>query len=158
MKANQADKIEMIECPICYTINRITADKRGKRLICGECKVEFPAAELPFEIAVPLAQAESPPVEADQGWVYVISTKSMTGLVKVGFTTKSPKQRARELNNSGNPHRYVVEYSVLVPSPRNMELSVHRQLAPMREGREWFRCSSGTAAAAIRECGKGVII
>lgn len=158
MEPSKAKSIGEIECPICDTINRITPEMRGRSICCEVCKVEFPAAELPFDISPPTTQNDAGAIGANQGWVYVISTKSMPNLVKVGYTTKSPKLRAKELSNTGNPHRYVVEYHALVPSPRNLEMSVHRRLASMREGREWFRCSVEAAIAAIRECGEGIII
>lgn len=84
------------------------------------------------------------------GWVYVISNKSMPGLVKVGYSMKTPDLRASELNHTGSPHPYVVDYSLLVDEPRNVEQTVHRHLADQLEGKEWFRCSVETAVAAIK--------
>jgi len=36
-----------------------------------------------------------------KGWVYVITNKAMPSLVKVGFLTKDPGLRAKELGNTG---------------------------------------------------------
>lgn len=88
-----------------------------------------------------------------RGWVYVLSNKSMPGLVKIGFSTKDPELRAVELRSTGNPSAYDVEYDVLVDEPRTIEQNIHRQLAVAREGREWFRL---TAAAAIIEIKKTI--
>ncbi len=60
-----------------------------------------------------------------KGWVYIISTKSMSDLVKIGFSTKDPQMRAAELNHTGNPHPYRVEYDVLVDDPRKIEQVIH---------------------------------
>ena len=65
---------------------------------------------------------------AMKGWVYVIRNKSMPGIVKVGFSTKDPEMRAAELNNTGSPHPYTVDYEVLVDDPRNIEQLVHDRL------------------------------
>lgn len=85
-----------------------------------------------------------------KGWVYVITNKAMPGLVKVGFSMKDPEIRANELNHTGTPHPYVVEYEVLIDSPRDIEQSIHKLLQANREGKEWFRCSPEDAVAAIQ--------
>lgn len=74
----------------------------------------------------------------------------MPGLVKVGYSTQDPELRAAELNHTGSPHPYVVDYEVLVEEPRNVEQTVHGRLRNQKEGKEWFRCSSEEAIAAIK--------
>ncbi len=85
-----------------------------------------------------------------RGWIYIITTKAMPDLLKVGFTLKDPNLRAQELGRTGLPHPYVVEYEVLAVHPRAIEQKVHAILAASREGREWFRCSVPDAIAAIQ--------
>lgn len=68
-----------------------------------------------------------------KGWVYIISNKAMQGLVKVGFSTKDPELRAAELNHTGSPYSYVVEYEMLVEEPRQIEQQTHRLLFAKRE-------------------------
>lgn len=85
-----------------------------------------------------------------KGWVYVISNRSMPGLVKVGYSTKDPDLRAEELNHTGAPHPYVVDYEVLVENPYQLEQRTHRTLAQYSEAKEWFRCGVEEAIAAIR--------
>lgn len=75
----------------------------------------------------------------------------MPGLVKVGFSTKAPMLRAKELANTGAPHPYEVLYDALVEEPRMIEASAHALLESHREGREWFRCSVEQAIQAIRQ-------
>ena len=89
-----------------------------------------------------------------RGWVYVIVNKAMPGLVKVGFSTKDPVLRARELDNTGAPHEYEVLYDALVEQPRDVEASVHTLLHVHREGREWFRCRADDAVRAIQQSAK----
>ncbi len=86
-----------------------------------------------------------------KGWVYVISNKGMPNLVKVGYSTKDPELRARELNHTGSPHPYIVDYELLIEEPRQIEQNAHKHLLPHREGKEWFRCSAEVAIAAIKQ-------
>lgn len=85
-----------------------------------------------------------------KGWVYVITNKAMPGLIKVGYSLKDPELRAAELNHTGSPHPYIVEYEVLVEEPRDVEQTVHGRLSDLREGKEWFRCSAEEATAVIK--------
>lgn len=86
-----------------------------------------------------------------KGWVYVISNNAMHGLVKVGFSMNDPEKRAEELNHTGTPHPYVVEYEVLIEEPYKIEQAAHKLLSSKHEGKEWFRCSSEEAVAAIKQ-------
>lgn len=86
-----------------------------------------------------------------RGWVYVISNKAMPGLLKVGFTLKDPELRARELEQTGVPHPFVVDYEVMVEEPRHLEQRIHVKLAHVLERKEWFRCTLSEAVLAIRD-------
>ncbi|HDR8943065.1 TPA: GIY-YIG nuclease family protein [Burkholderia vietnamiensis] len=85
-----------------------------------------------------------------EGYVYVMSNKAMPGLVKVGFTTGTPEERAAQLNGTHSPHPVVVEYSTHVPDARAVEREAHLRLRKHREGKEWFRCSRELAINAIK--------
>ncbi len=85
-----------------------------------------------------------------QGWVYVVTNKSLPGLVKVGFTTrKDISKRLEEFNQAGLPYPYEAAYKVWVPEPQKLERSVHQFLTIHKENKEWFRCSVGLAQEAI---------
>ena len=71
-----------------------------------------------------------------RGWVYVIATKSMPDLLKVGFSLKDPNLRAGELGRTGLPHPYEVLYEVMVSQPRDVEQRAHQKLKGQREGKE----------------------
>jgi len=85
-----------------------------------------------------------------RGWVYIITNKSMPGLVKVGYSTKDPQLRAEELNHTGSPHPYTTVYDALVMHPYQIEQQVHKLLVEKKEGKEWFRCSISEAISAIK--------
>jgi hypothetical protein len=84
-----------------------------------------------------------------KGWVYVMSNKAMADLVKVGYSAKDPELRAKEFEHTGSPHRYVVEYELLIEEPRQVEQSTHRLLSSKHERKEWFRCSPEEAVATV---------
>ena len=86
-----------------------------------------------------------------RGWVYVITNKAMPDLVKVGYSTKDPVLRAKELDGTGVPHAFEVVYDALVSDPREVEQRAHKLLAEFREGKEWFRCSVDAAVRAIKQ-------
>jgi len=90
-----------------------------------------------------------------KGWVYIISNPAMPDLIKVGYSTKDPELRARELNNTGAPHPYIVEYEMLIEGPFQIEQQAHKVLSSFRENREWFRCTCEEAIAAIQRVAGG---
>jgi len=85
-----------------------------------------------------------------KGWVYVISEKGKPGLVKVGYTTKDPELRARELDGTASPHPHIVDYEVLVEDPYQLEQKSHKALSDKHEGKEWFRTTTENAVYVIR--------
>ena len=44
------------------------------------------------------------------GYVYVMSNEAMPGKYKIGCTSRHPDERANELNTTGIPKPFVVEY------------------------------------------------
>jgi ribosomal protein L37AE/L43A len=93
-----------------------------------------------------------------KGWVYIISNPAMPGLIKVGHSTKDPELRARELNHTGSPHSYIVEYEMLIEEPFRVEQQVHKALVSCREGKEWFRCLAEEAVAVVQRVTEGKAI
>ena len=94
-----------------------------------------------------------------EGCVYVISNKAMPGLFKVGFTTRSPEERAAELSGTGLPYPSMVEFSVEVQNAATVEREAHRLLATLRVSpdREWFQCSRAEAITAIKKAAGTVV-
>lgn len=86
-----------------------------------------------------------------RGWVYVLTNRAMPGLLKVGFSTKDPWLRVEELNGTGLPHPFKVEYDVIVHGPKEVEQAVHRSLSKEHEAKEFFRLSLADAIITVRE-------
>ena len=84
-----------------------------------------------------------------KGFVYIMSNKAMPGLVKIGFSTKHPAIRAIELDGTGLPHKFAVEYCAFVDEPNFLEQRAHKALGRYNEGKEFFRISVETAITCI---------
>ena len=92
-----------------------------------------------------------------KGFVYIMTNKAMPNIFKIGYSQKDPAIRAEELETTGIPHPFVVEYEALVDEPYEIEQKVHSALADDNEGKEWFNCSYAKCVSAIRECSVGKI-
>ena len=89
-----------------------------------------------------------------KGWVYVLSNESLDGLVKIGFSTKDPQSRAKELSgDTGVPTPFIVEYEMLVEDPHSCEQRAHDLLDDKRvnQRREFFRCSVNDAIESAKQ-------
>ncbi len=87
------------------------------------------------------------------GWVYVISNPSILNRVKIGYSMKDPRLRAKnDFDPAGLPDDYDVEYMALVEEPRSVEQRVHALMERYRDKKEWFNITAAEAVAAIKEC------
>ena len=89
--------------------------------------------------------------ERRDGFLYALSNPSMPGLLKIGKTTNSPEQRMSELQSTGVPTAFVLEFALKVENCDTAESKAHRVLRSCREAgnREFFRCSPQFAAQKI---------
>jgi Meiotically up-regulated gene 113 len=73
--------------------------------------------------------------------VYILTNRSMPGIVKIGRTTGSASQRASNLRTTGVPTAFEVYYAAFVDDAVSVEASMHRQFASHRVdgGREFFK-------------------
>lgn len=88
-----------------------------------------------------------------KGFVYILSNAGMPGLLKIGFSTKVPTERAAELNTTGVPSPFDVEYYCLIEEPATLEAAVHKALSSNRHtgDREFFRLSLAAAIQAVEQ-------
>ena len=87
-------------------------------------------------------------------FVYVLSNKSMPGIVKVGFTTTSPKQRVKEINSAtGVIEKWDLEWSVECTEAHDLERKTHEYLKDFRvsKNREGFYMHPTQAIAAVQK-------
>ena len=88
------------------------------------------------------------------GWIYILSNEAFAdGRIKIGCSSKDPNARKEELESSGVPEKFHLEYRALVPKFSQVETEVHKALAAHRpnKNREFFTCSIPTAINTIRD-------
>ena len=76
------------------------------------------------------------------GFVYILTNKSMPGLIKVGLTTRTPEERAKELSSTGVPLSFeVAGYWHVEKNLAYMEAKCHLLLKEFRvsSNREFFK-------------------
>jgi hypothetical protein len=85
------------------------------------------------------------------GYVYILSNPLFPGLLKIGYTTDTVKERAADLSGTGVPMAFEVEYWCLTAGADEVERRVHEKFAACRENkrREFFRLDIDDAIAEI---------
>lgn len=79
-----------------------------------------------------------------EGWVYCLSNQSYKGVYKIGFTTRTPIERAQELSRETSIiYPFVVEVSKKVKNCRIKENQLHKLLNEhrVRPNKEFFDVS-----------------
>lgn len=86
------------------------------------------------------------------GFCYLLGNETLPGLLKIGATTDTPANRAKQLSAStGVAKPFVVLYSRAVPDVNEAEAQMHAAFADRRvnEGREFFSVSLYEAARTL---------
>lgn len=87
-----------------------------------------------------------------EGWVYVLENKAFPGLLKIGYTTRTPEIRAEELSQpTGVPAPYRVVFKRWFADCIAAERHMHRTLEHRRSEKEFFRIGVDEAIRAIEE-------
>ncbi len=80
---------------------------------------------------------------SEQGYVYALINSSLSGMVKVGKTSRDPNERAQELSSAtGVPTPFSVAYQIYVSDCSGAEAYIHTYLEELgyrvNENREFF--------------------
>ena len=75
-----------------------------------------------------------------QGFVYVMSNRSMPGIVKIGRTSRNPIDRAAELFSTGVPSPFEIRFVVFSEQSDQLEHAAHNRFRDDRlnPNREFF--------------------
>lgn len=90
--------------------------------------------------------------EDGAGWIYLLSTREMPDLLKIGMTTRSVEERLREINSAtGVAFPFGVRRCWRTRDPHAAERQIHRALEEhrLRADREFFRAPFRQAAMII---------
>ena len=92
---------------------------------------------------------------AEKGIVYVLTNDYMPGLVKIGYTAQSIKERLKELDKTGTPWPFRCHFAIETERYKEIEKLAHEAFAGyrVRENREYFEISPEKAVAALRISG-----
>lgn len=84
-------------------------------------------------------------------WIYFASNAAMPGLIKIGFTVRSPTERLLELDATGVPVPFQVSYAACVDNAHKLERLLHRELdhVRVRPDREFFQTTIGHARGCL---------
>ena len=82
-----------------------------------------------------------------------MTNDSMPGTIKVGMSTKVPTERAKELEDTGLPMPYVVQYYAFFDDMRQAEKKAHNELSKYHYNKEFFKTDVGTAINCIENLG-----
>ena len=90
--------------------------------------------------------------EPGAGWIYILSTREMRNLLKVGMTTRSVQERVKEINGAtGVAIPFGVRRCWRVSDPALAERLVHDALGEhrLRQDREFFQVSFDYAGKVV---------
>jgi len=85
-----------------------------------------------------------------EGYIYCLSNPSFIGLLKIGETSRTPEDRAKELFTTGVPTPFKVEFSRKVTNTKEKEKDIHKILESYRvPSREFFNVTVEEAMRVI---------
>lgn len=87
-------------------------------------------------------QAATTDLDPNVGFVYVISNPSLPdNLIKIGFTTRDPAERIKELDQAGLPTAYIEHYRIFTRDARQLEARLHQHFSTYRfsDNKEFFQ-------------------
>lgn len=121
-----------IQCHKCNKSNKLLIWNERERFYCTDC------GELLFK-------AEKP-----SGIIYILSHKNMPGLVKIGITSDSIKNRVKQLSSAtGVPGKFTVEAWFVSNKPEKEERKIHEKLKKRKEWSEHFRVDANEAVEIV---------
>ena len=87
------------------------------------------------------------------GCVYILTNEAMPGLIKIGHTTKTARERADELYQTGVPKPFKVAYEFPCDNHEQLEVEMHRKLKQHRvnKNREFFEYPAEEAYQLLQE-------
>lgn len=94
------------------------------------------------------------------GFVYIMINPAMRGLVKIGLTERTSKDRAKDLRGTGVPEDFIVVYDELVTDCDWVERRLHQRFDDYRyqPNREFFQIPIREAIRGLMEESVGFIV
>lgn len=86
----------------------------------------------------------------EQGYLYVLSNPAFKRLVKIGYTNREVQERVKELQSTGVPGQFKIEFYVKLKNAENLERIIHKELAQSRYSKEFFKISVKNSVKTIK--------
>jgi len=86
----------------------------------------------------------------NQGYIYILENKGQAGILKIGYTDRTPQQRLQEINGgTGVIIPWYIVNSFACKSPEHIETLVHQALSQYHVNKEGFNISIREAERII---------
>ena len=88
-----------------------------------------------------------------------MTNQAIPKLLKIGFTSRSPEERKRELSRAtGVPEEFVIKYEIYSPNVIELESKVHKELGSYRRNpkKEFFEIELHHAIDTITQCAEEI--
>ena len=93
------------------------------------------------------------------GYVYILTNAGMPNLIKIGYTNRTPEQRASELYDkiTGVPMPFEVAHKLACENPQKLESEIHEALKAFRpnKDREFFKYPPDDAFEMLKALSNG---
>jgi hypothetical protein len=95
----------------------------------------------------------------ERGYVYILTNELLPGILKIGFTTKSPYERVKEINSAtGVITPFQLTYVYECVNPYNLEQEIHKELQAkglrVNNKREGFQLPINETISLIEHLGE----
>lgn len=90
----------------------------------------------------------------EHGYIYILENRAMPMLIKIGYTTRNPEDRAKELSRAtGVPTNFTLKYAIYAQNIKFLESSIHDSLDKFRENKskEFFKINVTKAILIIEK-------
>ena len=88
----------------------------------------------------------------NEGFIYILESKGTPGILKIGYTDRSPQERVREINSATG---VIIPYHIVntfpCKAPKHIETLVHQALHSHRVNKEGFNVKLPHAEKIIRK-------
>jgi hypothetical protein len=86
----------------------------------------------------------------NQGYIYILANKAMPGILKIGYTDRTPQQRVKEINGgTGVIVPWYVVNAFACKAPDYIESIIHNQLNQYNINKEGFAITETMANEVI---------
>jgi len=89
-------------------------------------------------------------------YIYILANQSVPGMIKIGMTTRTPVERAREISSATGivqPWQVVFEFKCYNSYLLEQEIHDHFKVQRVNDKREMFAIDKMTAQSAIEQLG-----